>query len=386
MQIGVPKQSQAGETRVALTPSAVERLAGEQIAVAVETGAGKAAHASDDAYEQAGATLVPSEGQARAGVWAESDVVLTVNPPSEAQIAAMQPGAVLIGLLDPVNQPALMQQCAERGVTAFAMEFLPRISRAQAMDVLSSQANIAGYKAMLLGADRAPKMMPMMITAAGTLAPAKVLVVGAGVAGLQAIATARRLGAVVEAYDVRPATKEQVQSLGARFIQLGNGDQNAETEGGYAKEQTEEEQARQREQMAKHVIAADVVVTTAAVFGKAPPMIIPQDVVDRMHPGSVIVDIAADPAHGRGNCEATRPGEVYATDRDVTIVGTLDLPTLLPVHASEVFANNMHAFLKPLIEEGELRLNMEDEVQQGAAIVHDGQIVNETVKEATTRE
>ena len=381
MQIGIPKQKRTGETRVALTPGVVEKLVGAGVELAVEAGAGTASHADDEAYREAGATIVPSDGdEAPETIWGASDVVLTVNAPSEAQANQLKQGAVLIGLLDPLSNPAIVKQCAEKQVTMFALEFLPRISLAQAMDVLSSQANLGGYKAALLGADYAPKIFPMMTTAAGTIRPAKVFVIGAGVAGLQAIATARRLGAQVEAYDVRPATKEQVQSLGARFVELGDGEQDSETSGGYAKEQSEEEQKRQAEQMARHVIGADAVIATAAVFGKAPPMIVPQDVVDRMHPGSVIVDLAADPEHGRGNCEATKPGEVYQTDRDVTIVGTLELPTLLPVHASEMLANNMHAFLKAILAEGELSLNMEDEVQSGAAITHGGEIVNETVK------
>jgi NAD(P) transhydrogenase subunit alpha len=381
MQIGVVKQKREGETRVALTPTVVQRLTDQGLTVAVEAGAGTPAHASDQQYEQAGATVVSSEGEAPSGVWADSDLVLTVNPPSEAEVGAMKRGSVLAGLLDPVRHPSVMQKCADGGVTALAMEFLPRISRAQSMDVLSSQANIAGYKATLLGADHAPKMLPMMITAAGTLAPAKVLVIGAGVAGLQAIATAGRLGAVVEAYDVRAATKEQVQSLGARFIELGTGE-GGETESGYAKEQSEEEQARQREQLAQYLIGADVIVTTASVFGKAPPRIVSQDVVERMHPGTVIVDIAADPQHGRGNCDATEPGAVHTTDNGVTVVGTLELPTHLPVHASEVLANNMHALIKTLVQDGELALNMEDQVHQEAAITNNGQIVNDLVKEA----
>jgi NAD(P) transhydrogenase subunit alpha len=386
MKIGIPKQQQPGETRVALTPGVAGKLISAGHSVVVQSTAGTHAHCSDQQYHDAGASTVSSDEAAPAGIWSDCDVVLTVNPPSADQVGAMQQGAVLIGLLDPVGQAQLMQQCADQGVTAFSMEFLPRITRAQAMDVLSSQANLGGYKATLLGADAAPKIFPMMTTAAGTIRPAKALVVGAGVAGLQAIATARRLGALVEAYDVRPATKEQVQSLGARFIELGDGESDSETAGGYAKQQSEEEQKRQAEQMAKHVIGADVIITTAAVFGKAPPLIIPQDVVDRMHPGTVIVDMAADENAGRGNCEATRPGETYTTENGVTIIGTRELPTLLPIHASEVFANNMQAFLKAITgDEAALAINLDDEVQAGSAITHQGQIVNDTVKEAAAQ-
>jgi NAD(P) transhydrogenase subunit alpha len=381
MQVGVPRQDSEGETRVALTPNVAKRLVDQGLTVAVESGAGASAHASDEQFREVGATIVSAPGDSTSEVWSQSDVVLTIRPPAVEQVEAMQSGSVLFGLLDPKHNRQVIDRCAEKRVTTFSMEFLPRISRAQAMDVLSSQANLGGYKAALLGADHAPKIFPMMTTAAGTIRPAKVFVIGAGVAWLQAIATAGRLGALVEAYDVRAATKEQVQSLGARFIELG-GEQDAETAGGYAQEQSEEAQKRQAEQMAQHVIGADVVIATASVFGKAPPMIVPKDVVERMRPGSVVVDIAADPNAGRGNCEATRPGEVYSTDNGVTVVGTLNLPRLVPVHASEVLANNMQAFLKTLLSEGELSLNMEDEVQQASAITHEGQIVNENVKEA----
>jgi NAD(P) transhydrogenase subunit alpha len=267
-----------------------------------------------------------------------------------------------------------MQTCAEKQITAIATEFIPRISRAQAMDTLSSQANLGGYKAVIMGAEHCPKVFPMMITAAGTLSPAKVFIIGAGVAGLQAIATARRLGAVVEAYDVRPATKEQVQSLGARFVELEMETTDAETSGGYAKEQTEEQQRKQTELMTKHIIGADVVVTTAAIFGKAPPMLISKDVVGQMHTGSVIVDLAASPEHGRGNCELTKPGEIFVTDNDVRIVGTLNLPSLLPTHASQAYANNMYNLLQELIVEGEIKIDLEDEIQKGAVVAHQGQI------------
>ncbi|MEX1016738.1 MAG: Re/Si-specific NAD(P)(+) transhydrogenase subunit alpha [Phycisphaeraceae bacterium] len=385
MKIAIPNQTDDNETRVALVPQVVKRLVDAGVSVVVEADAGRRAAALDADYRQAGATVVASDGDAPAGIWAEADAVLTVRPPSVAQVSVMKAGAMLAGVLAPLVHADLVRTLAERGVTSFAMEFVPRISRAQSMDVLSSQANIGGYKAVVMAAERAPKMFPMMITAAGTIAPARVFILGAGVAGLQAIATAKRLGAVVEAFDVRPATKEQVQSLGGRFVELPLQTADAETTGGYAKEQSDEQRKQQAELMAKHVTGADAVIATAAVFGKAPPMLIPADVVKQMRPGSVIVDLAADPAHGRGNCESTRPGEQYTTDNDVTIVGTLNLPALVPVHASQVYANNMHAFLKELLKEGELTLNLDDEIQKGACITHAGEVRNAMVKETQNK-
>ena len=377
MKLAVPKQTEHGETRVALTAQVVKKLVGMGIEVVVESGAGQAAAIDDEAFTKAGATIVPHDGEATPQIWAEADLVAVINPPTNAQAAQMKQGALLVGMLAPLQNAGLIRKLNDQKVTAISLEFIPRISRAQAMDVLSSQANIGGYKAVLLAANRCPKMFPMMITAAGTLAPAKVFIIGVGVAGLQAIATAKRLGAIVEAYDVRPATKEQVQSLGARFVELPIETADAETEGGYAKEQSQEQQRKQTELMTKHIVGADVVVTTAAVFGKAPPMLIPADVVEQMPAGSVIVDMAASPEHGRGNCELTRPGEVYTTDNGVVIVGTLNLPSLVPTHASQAYANNVFNLLKDLIVEGELKINLEDEVQDGAVITHDGELRKE---------
>jgi len=386
MQIAIPRQTHPGETRVALTPSVAEKLISAGHAVVIESGAGEAADAPDSRYEDAGVRAVTSEGEATAAIWGESDVVLTVNPPSEAQLDAMRQGSVLVGLLDPVNNGSLMQKAAEKGITTFALELVPRITRAQAMDVLSSQANLAGYKATLLGADHAPKIFPMMTTAAGTIRPSKVLVIGTGVAGLQAIATASRLGALVEGHDIRSETKEQVQSLGARFLELPDAADQSQTEGGYVKGQSAELAQRQQRLMAERLPSVNVVIATAAIFGKAPPMPIDNHALQQMQPGSVIVDIAANARHGRGNCEATRPGETYTTNNAVTIIGRADLPTTLPVHASAMFASNMQAFLKAITgEEAALALDMNDEVQGGAAITHNGEIVNETVKEATSQ-
>ncbi len=396
MKIGVPNETRDGETRVALVPAVVKKLASDQVQVMVEAGAGHRAGAPDKEYEEVGATIVPSAqaepastGSVTANLWGQADVILTVTPPTVEQVREMKRGAMLIGSLAPLAHPELVGALREAGVTALATEFIPRISRAQAMDTLSSQANIAGYKAVILGADHCAKMFPMMITAAGTLRPARVFVLGAGVAGLQAIATAKRLGAIVEAYDVRPATKEQVQSLEARFVELpaeqkSEGDQQAETAGGYAKEQSAEQQKKQAALMAKHVTGADVVICTAAVFGKAPPLLVPGDVAKQMHPGTVLVDMAAAPEHGRGNCELTKPGEVITTDHGAAIVGLLNLPARVPNHASLAYANNMQALLKTLIEEGQIKLDLEDQVHAGACIVHDGEVRNEMVKEAVS--
>lgn len=384
MKISVPNQNRDGETRVALVPQVVKRLAGNGNTVAVEAGAGVSSGITDDAFREAGATIIASQGDATADIW-DGDIVLTVRPPTAAQAQAMKENAILAGVLAPLANRDLVETLKARQITSFAMEFVPRISRAQSMDVLSSQANIGGYKAVIIAADHCPKLFPMMITAAGTLAPARVFIIGVGVAGLQAIATAKRLGAIVEAYDVRPATKEQVQSLGARFVELPMTSAEAETAGGYAKEQTDEDRKKQADLMAKHVTGADVVITTAAVFGKAPPMLIPGDVVKNMQPGSVLVDMAADPAAGRGNCELTKPGQTYTTEDNVTLVGTLNLPSLVPAHASQAYANNMQAFLKEIVDkEGNLSLNLDDEIQKGACITHTGEIRNELVAKGSS--
>ena len=383
LRILVPNEIGDGETRVALVPAVVKKLVGEHVQVVFESGAGHSAGFPDAEYEDAGAKLLEPGAEG----WSEAEVVLTVDSPSPERVGAMKRGALLIGSLGPLTHPELVAAARGAGVTALATEFIPRISRAQAMDTLSSQANIGGYKAVLLGADHCAKMFPMMITAAGTLRPARVFVIGAGVAGLQAIATAKRLGAIVEAYDVRPATKEQVESLDARFVELPAQDSaDAETAAGYAREQSEEQQGKQAETMARHVTGADVVVATAAVFGKAPPMLVSADVVNTMRPGSVLVDIAADPAHGRGNCEATIPGQIVTTDHGVTIVGLLNLPARVPNHASLAYANNMQALLKTLIDEqGQIKLDFEDQVHNEACVVHEGEIRNELLREAVAQ-
>ncbi|MEX2214330.1 MAG: NAD(P) transhydrogenase subunit alpha [Phycisphaeraceae bacterium] len=380
MKIWVPRQNDNGETRAALVPAVVKKFTAKHNEVLVQSGAGVGSHHLDQAYVEAGAAIVPDGDAMRQ--WAATDVVVVIHPPTAEQAGAMREGAVLVGMFAPLKHIELVKTLASRQVTAFAMEFIPRTTRAQSMDVLSSQANMAGYKAVLLAAAHSPRMFPMMITAAGTISPAKVFVIGAGVAGLQAIATAKRLGAVVEAFDVRAVVEEQVKSLGARFVKLPVPAQDAQTTGGYAKEQTEEERKKQAELMAKHVIGADCTITTAAIFGKAPPLLIPRDVVTRMKSGSVIIDLAADVDAGRGNCEATQPGKRYTTDEGVFIDGTLNLAATVAVDASQAYANNMHSFISEFAKDGKVELNLEEEIQKGACITHGGEIRNEMVRKA----
>jgi len=407
MKLFVPRGSESAETRVALTPRVTNTLVADGVEVLFEAGIGAGAFLHDADFVAAGAAVADDA----AAAWSAADVVVALAPPTQEQAGRMKTDALLIGLLSPTRRPGWAGVLAERGVSSMALELVPRISRAQAMDVLSSQASLAGYRAALLGAQHCPKLMPMMMTAAGTLSPARVFVIGAGVAGLQAIATAKRLGAVVEAFDVRAATREQVQSLGARFVELkGRGGQDkapgdAEDAGGYAKAQSDDEKAQQAAAMAKHVTGADVVIATAAVFGGAPPMLIPGAVVDAMRPGAVLVDMAADVDAGRGNCERTRPGEVWVTEGGVTVVGTLNLAGTLAVHASEVLANNVLALLKTLLvpatpagaEAGEgdaateatpagLKINVEDEIHAGALVTHAGAVVNDRVREALEKD
>jgi H+-translocating NAD(P) transhydrogenase subunit alpha len=342
---------------VALVPDAVSRLTQSGFQVAVESGAGTAASFPDDAYTEAGAELSDT-------VW-DAEGVVKVRKPSGDEVQRLGSGQVLIGFLEPLTDPAGIERLSERGVHAFAMESIPRITRAQPMDALSSQATVSGYKAVLVAADRLPRFFPMLMTAAGTVAPAKVLVLGAGVAGLQAIATAHRLGAVVAGFDVRPVVKEQVESLGATFLDLGI--LGEETSGGYARELTEEEQGRQQEALAERIPDYDVVITTALVPGRPAPRLIPADSVARMRPGSVIVDLAAEAG---GNCEATEPGEVVQRN-GVTVVGLTNLPSTMPFHASQLYARNVSALLQHLAPDGELALNWEDEITAGACVTRE---------------
>jgi NAD(P) transhydrogenase subunit alpha len=357
VRVAVPKETGAGERRVALVPDSARRLVAAGFALALERGAGDAAGFSDAEYEAAGAEVL-----ARAELLAGADAVVRVGAPAADEVAELAPGTILIGFLSPLSDAAGIARLGERGVVAFAMESIPRTTRAQSMDALSSQSTVAGYKAVVLAADRLPRLFPLLMTAAGTVAPAKVLVLGAGVAGLQAIATARRLGAVVSGFDVRPVVREQVESLGATFLDLGI--TGAETEGGYAAELTPEQQARQQAALEERIPEFDVVITTALVPGRPAPKLIPAAAVAGMRRGSVIVDLAAETG---GNCELTEPGE--EVDRDgVTIVGYTDLASRMPYHASQLYSRNVMALLEHLAPGGELALDFEDEITAGACV------------------
>jgi NAD(P) transhydrogenase subunit alpha len=357
MRVAVPKETAAGERRVALVPETVSKLSANGFEVRVARGAGAAAGFPDADYVEAGAEIAEP-----ATALANADAVLCVSKPSQDALGTLAPGTVLVGFLQPLTDTEGIARLREAGVVAFAMESIPRITRAQAMDALSSQATVAGYKAVLLAADRVPKLFPMLMTAAGTIAPVRALVIGAGVAGLQAIATARRLGAVVSAFDVRPAIREQVESLGASFLDLGV--RTEETEGGYARELSAEEQAQQQAALEERIPDFDVVITTAAVPGRPAPKLIPASAVERMRPGSVIVDLAAETG---GNCELTRPGEVFEHG-SVTLDGTTNLPSLMAFHESQLYSRNVAALLQHLAPEGELTLDWEDEITAGACV------------------
>ncbi len=369
--IGVIRETAPGEARVAIVPEVARKLANAKARVLIEAGAAGRANIPD--AELAGsATIVAGPGT----VLAEAGVLLRVQPPSLAEAAALKPGSVVIGYLQPHLQHDLIRVFCERKITSFAMELVPRISRAQSMDALSSQAAVAGYKAVLLGAAALDKFLPMLTTAAGTIRPSLALVMGAGVAGLQAIATARRLGAIVEAFDVRAATKEQVESLGAKFVDTGV---TADGAGGYARELTTEERQKQQSVVNDRVAKADLVITTAAVPGRPAPRLIDRATVERMKPGAVIVDLGADSG---GNCELTRPGETVV-HQGVTIIGLLNLAATVPRHASEMYARNLFNLLSPAItKEGELAIDWSDEVFSGAVLTHDGTIRHEPTRKA----
>jgi NAD(P) transhydrogenase subunit alpha len=364
--IGALREGAPLETRVSLVPEVAGKLILSGARVLIEPGAGTRAHFPDSAYKD----VSWADSQA---VLAQSDVVLTVQPLTVDQIQHLKPGAVVIGFMQPHSRHAEVKALQERGITSFAVELIPRISRAQSMDALSSQAAIAGYKAVLIAADQLPKFMPMLTTAAGTIRPSQVLIIGAGVAGLQAIATARRLGAVVEAYDVRSATKEQVKSLGAKFVDTGV---SADGTGGYARELTDEEKRKQQEVLDSRIAAADAVVTTASVPGRPAPKIISRAAVERMRPGSVVVDIAAEQG---GNCELTRAGEIVE-HQGVKIIGPINLPSDLAYNASEMYARNLLNFLKPALDKGELKIDWNDEVFAQSCLTHAGQIKHEPTR------
>src|SRR6476659_428802 len=360
MKVGVPRETAAGERRVALVPETVKRLTGGGFEVAVERGAGAAASFPDQAFEEAGATVVDDPYAAEA--------VAKVQAPSVDEATRLGDGQVLIGFLQPLTDREGIERLSDRGVLAFAMESIPRITRAQSMDALSSQATVSGYKAALLAAERLPKFFPMLMTAAGTVPPAKVLVLGAGVAGLQAIATSRRLGAVVTGFDVRPVVREQIESLGANWLDLGV--VGEETAGGYATELTDDQQRQQQEELEARLPEFDVVITTALMPGRPAPKLIPASAVAAMRPGSVVVDLAAEAG---GNCELTEPGEEVVRE-GVTIVGLTNLPSTMPFHASQLYARNVFALLHHLAPEGTLALDWEDEITAGACVTRKEQV------------
>ena len=371
MRIGVPKETAAGEHRVALVPEVVSKLKAKGLDVVVQSGAGEDALLTDAAFAAAGAQTTGDAAE----VWG-CDVVLTIAPPDPQAIRGLGSGSILIGFLAPLTSPQTTRALAEAKATAFAMESIPRISRAQAMDALSSQSNVAGYRAALLGADQMGRFYPMLMTAAGTIPPAKVLVLGVGVAGLQALATAKRLGARTTGYDVRPEVAEQVESLGAVWLDLGL---EASGEGGYARELTEQERAQQQQALTDAIKGFDVVITTALVPGRPAPRLVTAEAVEGMKPGSVIVDLAGEAG---GNCELTEPGQTVVR-HDVKIVSPLNLPATMAEHSSQLFARNVLALLDLFVgEDGALQLDFEDEIVKGACVVRDGEIVNPGAKAA----
>ncbi len=378
MKLAVAKEVEVGERRVALVPETVGRLVKQGLEVWVEAGAGELSFFSDAAYEAVGAKIVSDTDT----LWSEADILLKVGLPQEredgrSEIDLLREGAVLIGFLNPLGQPGVAQRLAERKVTAFSIEMIPRTTRAQSMDALSSQASVAGYKAVLIAAAALPKYFPMLTTAAGTIAPAKVFVMGAGVAGLQAIATARRLGAVVEAFDIRPAVKEEVQSLGAKFVEVQL-QEDTVAAGGYAKEISEASKQRTQEVVAEHVKQSDVVITTAQVPGRKAPVLVTEEMVAQMKPGSVIVDLAAEQG---GNCACTEPGKDVQWN-GVTIIGPINLPSSMPVHASQLYAKNLLTLVQYLIKDNALQLNFEDDIIKATCITHAGEIRNQRVRDA----
>jgi NAD(P) transhydrogenase subunit alpha len=380
MIIGVVRESFPGERRVALVPQSVPGLVKAGVEVLVEAGAGIEAGYPDEAYQQKGATLVPT----REEVFGRSDVLfhllgLGANPEAgRADTSLYHPGQSAFGFFRPLGNPESVRELAGTGVSAFSIELLPRITRAQSMDALSSMANIAGYKAVLLAADTLPRMFPMLMTAAGTISPSRVLVVGVGVAGLQAIATAKRLGAVVSAYDIRPAVKEQVQSLGAKFVELPLETEGAEDVGGYAKAQAEEFIQQQQELLAKVVAESDVVITTANVPGRKAPVLVTSAMVSGMSPGSVVVDLAAERG---GNCGATRPGETTIVD-GVTVIGEINLAGKVPYHASQMYSSNLSTLLLHMVKDGALKIDLDDEIIRETLITQGGKVVHPRIREA----
>ena len=372
MIIGITKELVGGEKRVAMSPDNVKSLTDSGVEVQIQQDAGKAAGFADSDYTAAGAAIVSD----RDAIFEAADILLQVQSfgsnteNAEQDLQRLRPGQLVIGMMDPLANPQAAKQVADTGATGIALELVPRISRAQSMDVLSSMATLAGYRAVLLGAEAAPRIMPMLMTAAGTLQPARVLIMGVGVAGLQACATAKRLGAVVEAYDVRPAAREQILSVGAKPVELDLQTESSEGAGGYAKEQSEEFLRRQRELMTEVVAQQDIIITTAAVPGAKSPILVTEDMVKAMKPGSVIVDLAAERG---GNCDLTKQGETVVA-HDVTILGPENVPSELANHASQMFGKNMQTLLELIIQEGQLNLNFDDEIVAGTVVAHAGEV------------
>lgn len=372
MLVAVPKEILPGENRVALIPSSIAVLTKAGLEVSVQSGAGFGSFHDDKAYEQAGATIVPDAKS----LYSTADILLKVRPPEAAEVELLREGITLICLMDAFFRIDLMEQLAAKRVSGFGLEFVPRITRAQSMDVLSSMAAIAGYRAVIEAADRLPKYFPMLMTSAGTITPSKVFVIGAGVAGLMAIATAKRLGAVVEAYDTRPAVKEQVESVGAKFVEFNLETEGSEDAGGYAKAQSTDFYKKQQEQMKAKVATVDIVITTAAIPGKKAPVLITDEMLQAMQPGSVIIDLAAERG---GNTEGAEAGEVVEK-HGVQIVGFTDYPSRSAVHASQLFAKNIMTFFLNMVKEGKFSIDLEDEIVSGSLLVHDGQVIHEMIK------
>jgi H+-translocating NAD(P) transhydrogenase subunit alpha len=373
LKIAVPRESAEGETRVALTPQLAGQLVGDGVEVLVQAGAGEASFASDEQYAEAGATIVADAKT----LYDQADLILRVGKPSDDEIKRLKPGQVLIGTLGTLSHPELAEKLAKAGVTAISMDSIPRITRAQSMDTLSSQATVGGYKAVLLAAERLPKFMPLLTTAAGTVRPARVLVFGAGVAGLMAIGTAKRLGAVVEATDVRPVVKEQVQSLGGTFLEVQMTDEEkaqAETAGGYAREMSDDYKRRQAELIASRVGEADAIITTALIPGRPAPKLVTAEMIKTMRPGSVIIDMAAEMG---GNTDLTEAGKEIVTDNGVRIIGFTNLPATMPASATQMYAKNIQTLVKHLVKDGQVALDFDDEITRGATITHDGKVVHE---------
>ncbi|TMC08636.1 MAG: Re/Si-specific NAD(P)(+) transhydrogenase subunit alpha [Chloroflexi bacterium] len=371
MKVAIPKETAAGERRVALVPDTATKLIAAGLQVSVQAGAGASAYLTDSVYQAAGVTVEADES----ALMKDAGAVLKVQPPDQSEVRLLPRGSVLVSFLQPATDAGIVRALAAQGVTAFSLELVPRISRAQSMDALSSQASASGYKAVLMAAEQLGKFFPMMMTAAGTVAPARVLVMGAGVAGLQAIATARRLGAVVSAYDVRPAVKEEVHSLGATFIELPL--ESQEGEGGYAREQSEEFLRKQRELIGEHIAKSDVVITTAAVPGRRAPLLVTADMVKGMRPGSIIVDLAAESG---GNVELTKAGSDVDVN-GVMIMGRRNVPSTMPLHTSQLYARNVANLLLHLVKDGAINLDFQDEITKGACVTHAGEIVSERAKQ-----